>query len=81
MHSLNKQLLNTYFVPGTVLVTGDKAMDKTDQNSPSDGTCILAGTIPHLSSLQLFTTTGKPLDSNATQGIISKVWKCLWLSH
>ena len=54
MHSLSKQLLNTCFVPGTVLVTGDKAMDKTDENSPSDGIYILAGTISQLSSLVIY---------------------------
>lgn len=80
MHSLNKQLLNTCFVPGTVLVTGDKAMNRPDPNSPSDGIYILAGNISQLSSLQLFTITGKPLDLMPPRGHLAKC-EYLWLSH
>ena len=50
MHSLNKQLLNTNFVPGTVLVTGDKATNKRDQNSSPDGMYIPAENISQLNS-------------------------------
>lgn len=45
-HSFNKQLLNTYFVTGTVLVTGEKkAMNKTGKNFSLDGIYILAENI------------------------------------
>ena len=72
MRSLNKELLNTDFVPGTVLATGDKAMDKTDQTSPSDGIYILAENTSQLSSSQLFTITGKPLVSMPPRGYLAK---------
>lgn len=35
IHSLNKYLLSLYHMPGTVLVAGDIAMQKTEKKNPS----------------------------------------------
>lgn len=41
--SLNKDLLGTYFVPGTTLGTGDAAVNRMDKNSCPHGDYTLAG--------------------------------------
>lgn len=41
--SLNKYLLSIFSVPGTVLITGATAGNRTDRNPCSSGACFVSG--------------------------------------